>query len=327
VFWKLLMQNRDCVRSALSDAARLNKLKYPAHRLYQEEHAMHAIGARWLLYTDPEYPESLKDLPDAPPLLVAHGNLQLLQRKMVSIVGSRGCSAIGAAFTERICKGLSADMVVVSGFARGIDTAAHAASVERGTIAILAGGVDNIYPEENAELYKRVLDCGGLMLSESQMGAPPLPQAFHNRNRLIAGISKAIVVVEAMLKSGSLMTARLASEYNREVFAVPGHPMDPRSEGVNYLIKNGANMLCEPSDLREVYDDLTAQGLDVAPEQGSELCERGGLFDAISHTPITQEQLAEFLDQDIAQIKAGVVQLELDGLVRVLPDGSVVRTK
>lgn len=333
-FWKLLSLHSGCPRSVLSGCnSSSGSSKYSIVDLCAEKESVASADACWLLYHDPHYPDTLKELPDAPPLLVAKGNTEVLTRSIVSVVGARNCSTAGATFTRNLCAELgAAEVVIASGFARGIDTAAHKAGLSSGTVAILAGGVDNIYPEENAELYAQIINHGGVIISESRMGSPPLSQSFHSRNRIVAGIGRATIVVEALSKSGSIMTARLAGEYNREVFAVPGHPLDPRSEGVNMLIKNGATMLCDCTDINLEELGFTQHNNNKsqdtthpksthqpAPTANSKL------LDAISYTSVTCEELARFLDQDIASVKAQIMSLELDGLVRVSADGRVAR--
>jgi len=195
------------------------------------------MGVRFVTTADTDYPAPLRAIHDAPPVLSVRGDIGLAQRDGVALVGSRNASAAGLAFAERLARTLArADYVVVSGLARGIDAVAHGAALETGTIAVVAGGLDVIYPPENAALQKTIGEQG-LIIAEQLPGTEPQAQLFPRRNRIISGLAKALVVVEAALRSGSLITARFAAEQGREVFAVPGSPLDPRCEGCNRLIR------------------------------------------------------------------------------------------
>ena len=208
-------------------------------------------GATPLFYGDADYPPGLRDMRDPPPLVWVKGRLSVLRRPAVAIVGARNASSLGT----RMARSLAGDLgeqgyAVVSGLARGIDAAAHSATLDTGTVAVMAGGVDMLYPAENASLGDRLLDHG-LRLSEQPMGLQPQARHFPRRNRLIAGLSLAVVVVEAAARSGSLITARDALDQGREVLAVPGHPMDGRSAGCNMLIRDGARLVRNARDVIE----------------------------------------------------------------------------
>jgi DNA processing protein len=197
------------------------------------------------------YPTHLREIPSAPPLLWVMGNLDLADKPAIGMVGARNASALGLKFTRSLARDLTdAGLLVVSGLARGIDTAAHEASVNVHTAAVIAGGLDNFYPPENEKLQRRIAETG-LLISEMLPGTAPKAEHFPRRNRIISGMSQAIIVVEAALRSGSLITARFAAEQGRDVFAVPGSPLDPRAEGTNKLIKDGATMLTSVSDVIE----------------------------------------------------------------------------
>ncbi|MFB2533396.1 DNA-processing protein DprA [Paracoccus sp. p3-h83] len=213
-------------------------------------------GARLLVHGLPGYPAALLDLADAPPVLWALGDVTLLDRPMVALVGARNASSLGLRMARHLAAELgAAGQVVVAGLARGIDTAAHQAALDTGTIAVQAGGVDHVYPAENGDLATQIA-AQGLRLSEGPMGAEPQARHFPQRNRIIAGLSRAVVVVEAAHKSGSLITARLALDQGREVMAVPGHPFDARAAGANDLIRDGATLV------RGAGDVLAALGVD-----------------------------------------------------------------
>jgi len=211
------------------------------------------VGARYLTLGQGLYPRLLSELEDAPPLLIAKGNANLLDRMSVAIVGARNASAAACRFARGLAHDLGQnDLVVVSGLARGIDTAAHEGALETGTIAVIAGGIDVFYPPEN-EQRQRSLYERGLVLAEMPPGTEPRARHFPYRNRIIAGISAGTVVVEAAPRSGSLITARLAAEAGREVMAVPGSPLDPRAQGCNQLIRDGATLI---QSARDVVDEL-----------------------------------------------------------------------
>ena len=223
-------------------------------RLYDEARAnadferARGFAARYIAMCEPDYPELLRHTQGAPPLICVAGSAELLRRPALAIVGGRNASAAGLRFTRMIARELAeAGFVIVSGLARGIDTAAHEASFALGTIAVVAGGLDHFYPPENEKLQRGIAESG-VLLSEMPPGTVPKAESFPRRNRLIAGLASGTIVVEAALRSGSLITARLAGEQGRDVFAVPGSPLDPRCEGTNQLIKDGALVLTRASD-------------------------------------------------------------------------------
>jgi DNA processing protein len=198
---------------------------------------------------EPGYPPALAHIEQPPPMLYVRGDLTLLQRPAVAIVGSRDASAGGKTLARRFASGLAtAGYVIVSGLARGIDAAAHEASLDTGTIAVVAGGIDVIYPPDNARLHEQICEIG-VVLSEMPPGFQPRGQDFPRRNRIISGMSMGVIVIEAARRSGTLITARNAGEQGREVFAVPGHPLDPRAEGTNHLLKDGATLVTEADDV------------------------------------------------------------------------------
>lgn len=216
-------------------------------------------GARLLIHGLPGYPAALSDLTDAPPVLWAIGDLSLLNRPMIALVGARNASSLGTRMAQHLARELGgAGMVIVAGLARGIDTAAHQAALATGTIAVQAGGVDHVYPAENRDLAQAIARQG-LRLSEGPIGAEPQARHFPQRNRIVSGLSQAVVVIEAAQKSGSLITARLALDQGREVMAVPGHPFDARAAGANALIRDGAGLV------RGAADVLAALGREAAP--------------------------------------------------------------
>jgi DNA processing protein len=213
--------------------------------------AARRLGATLLCLGDAGYPEALSRIPDAPPILWALGDPALLHRPSVAIVGTRNASALGARMTRHLARDLGeAGFVVVSGLARGIDALAHHAALETGTIAVQAGGLDILYPAENAELAGRIGKTG-LRLSEMPFGLQPQGRHFPRRNRIVSGLAQAVIVVEAAARSGSLITARCALDQGREVMAVPGHPLDSRASGANILLRDGATLVRSAADVVE----------------------------------------------------------------------------
>ncbi|HZH51634.1 MAG TPA: DNA-processing protein DprA [Microvirga sp.] len=219
------------------------------------------LGVRFIAMGEPDYPKALQAVDTAPPLIAVRGSADVLAKPCVAIVGSRNASAAGLTFAERLARQLGeAGYAVVSGLARGIDTRAHRASLDTGTVAVLAGGHDRIYPAENEALLLSIAERGGAVISEMPFGWEPRGRDFPRRNRIVSGLSYGVVVVEAARRSGSLITARFALEQGREVFAVPGSPLDPRAEGTNDLIRDGATLCADIEHVTSVLDPLIVAG-------------------------------------------------------------------
>ncbi|WP_342363394.1 DNA-processing protein DprA [Terrarubrum flagellatum] len=215
------------------------------------------LEARFVAMGEEGYPFALSQIADPPPLIAVRGDLRALARPAVAIVGSRNASAAGLRMTELLAQGVGAHgYVIVSGLARGIDAKAHETSLKAGAVAVLAGGHDRIYPSEHKPLSEEIIANGGAVVSEMPFGWTPRGRDFPRRNRIISGLALATIVVEAARKSGSLITARFALEQGREVFAVPGSPLDPRAEGTNDLIRQGATLVSEPSHVTDVLTPL-----------------------------------------------------------------------
>lgn len=209
----------------------------------REVEALARIGGRIVAWCEPDYPAPLAEIEDAPPIISILGRAEVAHRPAAGMVGARNASLNGRRFARDMALGLgAAGFAVVSGLARGIDTAAHEGSLSTGTVAVLAGGIDIVYPPENRGLYDRIAEQG-LLVAEAAFGTQPTARHFPRRNRLISGLSLGVVVVEAALRSGSLITARLAAEQGRQVLAVPGSPLDPRAQGCNRLIRGGATLV------------------------------------------------------------------------------------
>src|SRR5665213_3432291 len=224
--------------------------------------AARARGIELIALGEPDYPARLHTIYDAPPLVAVRGDAAILSRPLIAIVGSRNASAAGMKFADRLARDLgSAGYGIVSGLARGIDAAAHRASRDSGTVAVLAGGHERIYPAEHIGLLDELL-AHGAAISEMPLAWEPRARDFPRRNRLISGLSLGVVMVQAARRSGSLITARLAGEQGREVFAVPGSPLDPRVEGTNGLLKQGAILVTEAADVIAVLEPILGRGMD-----------------------------------------------------------------
>jgi DNA processing protein len=258
--------------SALPDLARrggaTRPVRVPSRQDAERElAAARSLGVALVALGEPDYPQRLAMIDDAPPLLAIRGNAAALTLPIVAIVGARNASAAGIRFAERLARDLgAAGFAIVSGLARGIDGAAHRASLATGTIAALAGGHDQIYPPEHAPLAQAILAQGAL-ISEMPMGWEPRARDFPRRNRLISGLAAGVVIVEAARRSGSLITARMALEQGREVFAVPGSPLDPRAEGTNDLIKQGAALVTQADDVVTVLRPILGHPIELAAQE------------------------------------------------------------
>jgi DNA processing protein len=297
-----------------------------------------ALGARLLTHGEPGYPAALAEVPDAPPILWVLGTADLLSRPMVGMVGARNASSLGVRMARRLGAGLAeGGFTVVSGLARGIDAAAHEAALEGEgrTIAVMAGGIDVIYPPENTALAQAIAE-NGCRISEHPPGLEPQARHFPLRNRIVAGLSRAVVVVEAAAKSGSLITARAALDYGREVMAVPGHPFDARASGCNMLIRDGALLVRGPQDVAEALGTAMPTGdearLPLLP--GPAAVQRPLKDVALLHSmilsrlgpsPLAEDQLMRDLNVTPAQLAPELLSLELDGRILRQPGGLLSR--
>jgi DNA processing protein len=280
----------------------------------------HKLGVTFVALSEPDYPARLQMIDDAPPLITIRGNAAALARPMVAMVGSR--NAAGLKFTQMIARELGeAGFVVVSGLARGIDAAAHKASLASGTVAVLAGGQDRIYPAEHASLLDAILPEGAT-LSEMPLGWEPRASDFPRRNRLISGLSLGVVIVEAAKRSGSLITARCALEQGREVFAVPGSPLDPRAEGTNGLIKQGATPVTETADIVSVLQPIMEQHEWFAREPERDLTpdddapaddERARIVALLGPAPLQIDDLVRLANSSPAIVRMVLLELEIAG--------------
>jgi len=292
-------------------------------------------GACFVGIGEPDYPPALRHIDGAPPLVAIKGDLTSATRPSVGIVGSRNASVVGAKFAAMIARRCGQNgYVITSGLARGIDTAAHRASVETGTIAVLAGGLDRPYPPENLGLLDEITKGGGLAISEMPFGWEPRARDFPRRNRLIAGISLGVVVVEAAEKSGSLITARMAGDFGRIVFAVPGSPLDPRCHGTNALLKQGAIVTTGPEDVLEALAPLsqldlfeppmieepdTQTGAIVPPDDD----DRYAIISALGPTPAEIDDIIRHTGLPASSVYLVLLELDLAGRLYRHPGGSV----
>jgi DNA processing protein len=288
----------------------------------QEIAATQSLGAVYIPYGHPDYPKALLQIADAPPVLIAKGHTHLLAHaKPVAMVGSRSASLSGRQMARRLAQNLGeAGCMIVSGLARGIDGEAHAGALATGTVGVSGVGIDQIYPRENTDLYHQMF-ASGCVITEQPVGTTANPRLFPARNRIIAGMARGVVVVEASLKSGSLITARLAGEYGREVFAVPGSPLDSRNQGSHKLIKEGASLVESAADVLAQLDhvqNLGEQadfGWTAAPATSEEPTEalRKQLHGLLSPTPVSVNALARACGCSAATLALLLVELELAG--------------
>jgi DNA processing protein len=307
-------------------ARRSGRTKHRLCTVAEAEREMAALlrcGARPVAWLEPAYPTYLAEIEDAPPLIAVRGDAALLERPTIAIVGARNASTNGCKIAERIARALGeAGRVVASGFARGIDTAAHRGALETGTVAAFAGGIDICYPSENQWLYDAVAERGAIV-AEQPPGTEPLGRHFPRRNRIISGLASGVVVVEAALRSGSLITARLALEQGRDVFAVPGSPLDPRCQGTNNLIRQGA-VLTESAD--DVLRDSGAVAArpqpsvaEAAPEAFEPLAAgdvdraRALLVQRLSPAPTAIDAIVRDTGLPPALVATALLELELAG--------------
>lgn len=303
----------------------------PKSRAEDELAAALRINAQPLFTLEPGYPKALAAIDVPPPLIYVRGKVDLLQQPAIAIVGSRLASAAGLKMARQFAADLGrAGLAIVSGLARGVDGAAHEASLETGTIAVLAGGIDNIYPPEHEKLMQRIAEAGCLV-SEMPPGFTPRAADFPRRNRIISGLSLGVLVIEAARRSGTLVTARLAGEQGREVFAVPGHPLDPRAEGTNQLLKTGATLVTEPKDVletlepmaglshqafREIIPQPTLAPLEIAsgPSDISEQ-ERKSVVQALGPHPIDIDEVGRATSLSARDVRSIIMELDLAGRV------------
>lgn len=341
-FYRLMEEHGDAgealeaLPGIAADAGIENYAPCPAGVAAAELEAGRRAGAVPLARGAPDYPALLAEIPDPPPVLWAIGDIDLLGSPACGLVGARSASSLGLRMARRLSRELGeAGEIVVSGLARGIDTEAHKAALETGTIAVLPGGVDVVYPPENAVLAQEIGERG-LLLSERPMHAEVGQRHFIARNRIIAGLSRATVVVEAAAKSGSLSAARAALDQGREVLAVPGHPFDARSAGSNMLIRDGAVLVRSAGDVLEALAGpaVAVRGPEAVavPQPPPETRSPGeiaalhaAILDRLGTAPLAEDTLIRGLGGNASDVAREIVVLELDGRIRRDPGGQLMR--
>lgn len=325
--------------SAVLDAGPLGRLTPPPQAAARAElDALDTLGGRLLCASEPDYPHLLAALDPPPPVLSILGDLRLLARPTVAIVGARDASAAGLLFAQTLARDLgAAGLTIVSGLARGVDASAHRASLETGTVAVLAGGLDRPYPPQNLALYAEIVRAGAAV-SEQPLGAVARARDFPRRNHIVSGLALAVIVVEAAERSGSLITARAAAEQGRDVMAVPGSPLDPRARGANALLKEGATLIESAADVlaalnaapRLLREMGTRPPRFAGPPASAEAERLNGLAAddlarrvaaALSPTPVPIDALARLLDAPVSAVAAALTELELAGAAETLPGG------
>ena len=336
-------QNALAALPEVARAAGVDKYEVcPESVIHAELHAAKAAGARLVMERTEAYPELLTTIEDAPPFLWIIGDSELLKTRMISIVGARNASSLGTRMARKLARDLGASgYTIVTGLARGVDAAAHDAALSTGTLAVLAGGVDTVYPAENADLCRTIAEKG-LLVSEQPMGLQPLARHFPSRNRIISGLSRATVIVEAAAKSGSLITARDALDQGRDVLAVPGNPFDARAAGCNQLIREGATLVRSAQDVIETLaplhqDETELPSTKHQPEpvepankkRKKALSEVAALhrqiLSRLSPAPVAEDQLIRDLAVPASEAAPALLDLELDGQIKRQSGGMISR--
>jgi DNA processing protein len=327
--FRSLLHHFGSARTALArlpELARRGGADRPGRILSEEDAraelaASQRMGVSLVAPGEAGYPPRLSELDDAPPLLGIRGAPDVLMRPVIAIVGSRNASGAGLKFASALARELSeAGFVIASGLARGIDSAAHRASIEGGTVAVLAGGHDRIYPPEHEDLLAAIIS-GGAAISEMPLGHAPRARDFPRRNRLISGAALGVVVVEAAFRSGSLITARIAAEQGREVFAVPGSPLDPRAAGTNDLIKQGATLCTEASDVINAVEPIMGRPIRLRETDDEPLVaepaadDRARITALLGPTAILLDDLIRMSGAPPAVVRTVLLELELAGRI------------
>ncbi len=353
-WWRLMREHggADAALAALPAIARAAGVAdyspCPEGVVHAELAAGRTAGARLVLHGDADYPAGFADMANAPPALWVRGDPGLLGRPMVSLVGARNASSLGLRMARMLAAGLGqAGQVVVSGLARGIDAAAHEAALATGTLAVLAGGVDRIYPQEHASLADRIIGTGGALVSEQPMGLAPQARHFPARNRIVAGLARGVVVVEGALRSGSLITAREALDLGRDVMAVPGHPLDARAGGCNALLRDGATLVRDAGDViaalvpgaggtpalacpepqADTVADDPPSGFREPPARppGVIASLHQQILDRLGPVPVTADDVIRDLGAPARLVSPAFTELELAGRIQRMAGGRLTR--
>ncbi|MEM7617889.1 MAG: DNA-processing protein DprA [Pseudomonadota bacterium] len=343
-FYKLI-ERYGTAREALNSLPELAKkggrkkplIAPPMDVIEKEYSRLKKIGGNLVCAHEKDYPLALGTTDDAPPVLSYLGHLDMVKPPCLGIVGARNASLNGRRFAQKLAKELGeSGQIIVSGLARGIDTAAHEGALKTGTIAVVAGGIDVVYPRENQKLYEQIIDYG-LILAESPLGMEPIARHFPKRNRIVSGLSSGIVVMEATIKSGSLITARMAAEQGRDVYAVPGYPLDPRAQGPNKLIQDGAVLVQNKDDiLRKLIDFSGGDSLNDNHFQAIEAETSAHKYDEkdtedvkntilqnMSQLPVGIDELSRACHVSIPAMQMALLELELAGRLNRLPGNRV----
>lgn len=321
---------------ALPRMTKSPRMSIPDPRLVEDEIERTAdFGARMIASCEPDYPPLLRAIDPPPPIISVAGNIEILSQRSVAIVGSRNASAVGLRFAGQMARELGqAGLCVVSGLARGIDTQAHGGALQTGTVAVLGGGVDHVYPAQNAQLYDEIRHHGAI-ISESPFGHRATAKDFPRRNRIISGLSQGIVVIEAAERSGTLITARYALEQGREVMAAPGSPLDPRTKGCNRLIRQGAALIESAQDvidilsalpvsrLKEPDNGYNAPAFDFESASGEIEKAKTVLLPLLSPTAIARDDIIRLSGLPLPLAAAALLELEIAGEILVEVDGRV----
>ena len=341
-FWSLLdrFETASAALDALPELSRSGGAKQPLQPFgsdlaEKEYRGLKEIGGNLIIAADAVFPSLLKQIDSPPPVLSLLGDPQMLSRPAIAMVGARNASTNGARFAGQLAKGLGEEgFNIVSGMARGIDAAVHASTIELGTVAVVAGGVDVVYPREHQDLYQ-ALKSKAAVVAEMPLGMQPTARHFPHRNRIIAGMASATVVVEAAHRSGSLITARYAADFSREVCAVPGNPLDPRAEGTNQLLKDGASLVCSVQDVLDClppqHDLRETEGPAMTSKRLANLSDddvrkaRDVILKFLSPTPCAIDELLRECQVPARLGAAALVELELGGTIERTPGNMVCR--
>lgn len=321
---------------ALPSLTRRKAISIPPIEVIEDEmDASERLGIRILAACEPDYPLYLRAVDPVPPIISVWGQVGILHKPCAAIIGSRNASAIGQRFARQIAGELGEHgYTIISGLARGIDASAHAGAIETGTAGVLGGGVDHVYPKQNADLFDAMRERGAL-ISESPLGYRATARDFPRRNRIISGLSLGVIVIEAAERSGTLITARYALEQNREVMAAPGSPLDPRTKGCNRLIQQGAALIESTDDIVNILQDVRAPHI-MEPGESYEAPEfdwksaeseidkaRQDILSLCSPTPTPRDEIIRQSGYPVPIATAALLEMELGGEVHVEPDGRI----
>ncbi len=329
----------DALPELAKNSGRKKPLRAPDQKYIEKEYrALQKLGGNMVCAGEDTYPISLAATDDAPPIFSYIGDLSLTRCPCLAMVGARNASLNGKKFATKLAKDLGQEgQVIASGLARGIDTAAHEGALQTGTIAVVAGGIDVVYPRENQKLYETICQQG-LVIAESPLGMEPAARLFPKRNRIVSGLSTGVIVVEASIKSGSLITARMAGDQGRDVYAIPGYPADPRATGPNKLIQDGAMLATKAQDILQNIENFSQNTLfdnppqtalesnvipfEEDPKTNADIKEM--LLQNLSQMPVGVDELSRTCHLSVASMQMALLEMELSGRLQRLPGNRVV---